>query len=103
MTETKKNTKADDQMTDEDYERLLDQYHLSDQELSAGTVVKGRVVKKTPGYLLLDIGHKTEGAIPVEDFRDPKEFEDIKVGSEIEALLENQGPRMVIFSCLKES
>ncbi|NMC64933.1 MAG: 30S ribosomal protein S1 [Acidobacteria bacterium] len=93
MTETKKNTKADDQMTDEDYERLLDQYHLSDQELSAGTVVKGRVVKKTPGYLLLDIGHKTEGAIPVEDFRDPKEFEDIKVGSEIEALLEKSRPQ----------
>ncbi|MDD8021207.1 MAG: 30S ribosomal protein S1 [Acidobacteriota bacterium] len=93
MTETKKNTKADEQMTDEDYERLLDQYHLSDQELSAGTLVKGRVVKKTPGYLLLDIGHKTEGAIPLEDFSDPKEFEEIKTGSEIEALLERSRPQ----------
>lgn len=52
MIETKKNTKPDDQMTAEDYERLLDQYHLSDQELSAGTVVRGRVVKKIPGFIL---------------------------------------------------
>jgi len=88
MIEIKKNTKPDDQMTAEDYERLLDQYHLSDQELSAGTVVKGRVVKKIPGFILLDIGHKTEGAIPLEDFRDPKEFEEIKIGDEIEAILE---------------
>jgi len=93
MIETKKNTKADDQMTDEDYERLLDQYHLSDQELSAGTVVKGRVVKKIPGFILLDIGHKTEGAIPLEDFRDPKEFEEIKIGDEIEAILEKSRPQ----------
>ncbi|HQM75477.1 MAG TPA: 30S ribosomal protein S1 [Candidatus Saccharicenans sp.] len=93
MIETKKNTKPDDQMTAEDYERLLDQYHLSDQELSAGTVVKGRVVKKIPGFILLDIGHKTEGAIPLEDFRDPKEFEEIKIGDEIEAILEKSRPQ----------
>ena len=93
MIETKKNTKPDDQMTAEDYERLLDQYHLSDQELSAGTVVKGRVVKKIPGFILLDIGHKTEGAIPIEDFRDPKEFEEIKIGDEIEAILEKSRPQ----------
>ena len=93
MIETKKNTKPDDQMTAEDYERLLDQYHLSDQELSAGMVVKGRVVKKIPGFILLDIGHKTEGAIPLEDFRDPKEFEEIKIGDEIEAILEKSRPQ----------
>lgn len=93
MIETKKDTKTDDQMTDEDYERLLDQYHLSDQELNAGTLIKGRVVKKIPGYLLLDIGHKTEGAIPLEDFRDPKEFEEIKLGDEIEAMLEKSRPQ----------
>ncbi|MBP7794470.1 MAG: 30S ribosomal protein S1 [Candidatus Saccharicenans sp.] len=93
MIETKKNTKPDDQMTAEDYERLLDQYHLSDQELSAGMVVKGRVVKKIPGFILLDIGHKTEGAIPLEDFRDPKEFEEIKIGDELEAILEKSRPQ----------
>ncbi|MCR4408668.1 MAG: 30S ribosomal protein S1 [Candidatus Saccharicenans sp.] len=93
MTDTKKNPKNDDQLTPEDYERLLDQYHLSEQELSAGTIVRGRVVKKTPSHLLLDIGHKTEGAIPLEDFRTPQEFEEIKVGTEIEAILERSRPQ----------
>jgi len=93
MTEVKKNPKTDEQLTPEDYERLLDQYHLSEQELTAGSLIKGRVVKKTPTHLLLDIGHKTEGAIPKEDFRQPKDFEDIKVGSEIEAVLEKSRPQ----------
>jgi small subunit ribosomal protein S1 len=92
MTETKKNPKNDDLLTTEDYERLLDQYHLTDQELTAGSIIKGRVVKKTPSHLLLDIGHKTEGVIPIEDFRQPQEFEEIKVGSEIEAMLEKSRP-----------
>ncbi|MCX8159947.1 MAG: 30S ribosomal protein S1 [Candidatus Saccharicenans sp.] len=93
MIDTKKNPKNDDQLTPEDYERLLDQYHLSDQELSAGTIVRGRVVKKTPSHLLLDIGHKTEGAIPLEDFRNHQEFDEIKVGAEIEAILEKSRPQ----------
>ncbi len=93
MIDTKKNPKTDEQLTPEDYERLLDQYHLSDQELSAGTIVRGRVVKKTPSLLLLDIGHKTEGVIPVEDFRHPEEFEEIKIGTEIEAVLERSRPQ----------
>jgi len=93
MVDTKKNATSDEQLSAEDYERLLDQYHLSNQELSAGTIVRGRVVKKTPSHLLLDIGHKTEGAIAQEDFRHPQEFEEIKVGTEIEAVLERSRPQ----------
>lgn len=87
-----KNPKNEEQLTPEDYERLLDQYHLSDQELRTGTLISGRVVKKTPTHLLLDIGHKTEGAIPLEDFRNPEEFASIKVGQEVETLLEKSRP-----------
>ncbi|HAR36676.1 MAG TPA: 30S ribosomal protein S1 [Acidobacteria bacterium] len=93
MIDSKKNPKNEEQLTPEDYERLLDQYHLSEQELSSGTLIRGRVVKKTPSHLLLDIGHKTEGAIPLEDFRNPQEFEEIKVGTEIEAILERSRPQ----------
>jgi len=93
MTDIKKNLPTEDQLSPEDYERLLEKYHLSDQELTAGSLVRGRVVKKTPTHLLLDIGHKTEGAIPLEDFRRPKEFEEIKVGSNIEAILEKSRPQ----------
>lgn len=93
MIDSKKNPKNDEQLTPEDYERLLDQYHLSEQELSSGTLIRGRVVKKTSSHLLLDIGHKTEGAIPLEDFRNPQEFEEIKIGTEMEAILERSRPQ----------
>ncbi|MCI4445131.1 MAG: 30S ribosomal protein S1 [Candidatus Aminicenantes bacterium] len=93
MTDTKTNPKNDDQLTAEDYERLLDQYHLADQEIEAGAIIKGRVVKKTPDYLLLDIGFKTEGAIPVSDFPNPKEFDEIKTGTIIQAVLEKTRPQ----------
>ncbi len=92
MIETKKNLKNDEQLTPEDYERLLDQYHVSTQELKAGTLIRGRVVKKTSTHVLLDIGHKTEGAISIEDFRRPEDFETVKVGDEIEAILEKSRP-----------
>ncbi|MDI6844956.1 MAG: 30S ribosomal protein S1 [Candidatus Saccharicenans sp.] len=92
MIETKKNLKNDEQLTAEDYERLLNQYHVSSQELKAGSLIRGRVVKKTSTHVLLDIGHKTEGAISIEDFRHPEDFETVKVGDEIEAILEKSRP-----------
>lgn len=93
MIDVKKNPNNEEQLTAEDYERLIDQYHISGQELTAGSLIRGRVVKKTSSHLLLDIGHKTEGAIPVEDFRNPEEFQEIKIGTEIEAILEKSRPQ----------
>jgi small subunit ribosomal protein S1 len=93
MIDGKKNPKNDEQLTPEDYARLIDQYHFSDQELIAGSLIRGRVVKKTPSHLLLDIGHKTEGAILAEDFRNPEEFKEIKAGAEVEAILEKSRPQ----------
>ncbi|PMP94620.1 MAG: 30S ribosomal protein S1, partial [Candidatus Aminicenantes bacterium] len=93
MTDTKTNPQKEDQLSPEDYERLLDQYHLGDQEMTAGAIIKGRVVKKTPDYILLDIGFKTEGAVPASDFADPKEIEEIKIGSVIQAVVEKTRPQ----------
>jgi small subunit ribosomal protein S1 len=52
--------------------------------LHEGSIVKGRILEIKPQIVLVDIGYKSEGAIPHSEFED----EDIQVGDEIEVLLE---------------
>ncbi len=54
------------------------------RELHEGSIVKGRILEIKPQVVLVDIGYKSEGAIPSNEFED----EDIQVGDEVEVLLE---------------
>jgi small subunit ribosomal protein S1 len=88
MTEPTKRANADDKISSEDYESLLDRYQFSAKELTPGSVLKGKVIKTTPTHVFVDIGFKTEGVIPAEDFPDPSVMKALKPGMEVEALLE---------------
>ena len=88
MTEPIKQTERDDRMSSEDYEHLLDRYAYSTKEITMGKVLKGRVIKCTPTHVLVDVGFKTEGLIPNEEFTDPRALEALQPGSEIETMLE---------------
>ncbi len=88
MTESTKQPDRDERMSSEDYENLLDRYQFSTKEITMGKILKGRVIKRTPTHVLVDIGFKTEGIIPNEDFTDPKALADLKPGSEVETMLE---------------
>ena len=88
MTESTKEPDRDDKMSSEDYEHLLDRYEYSTKEITMGKILKGRVIKRTPTHVLVDVGFKTEGVIPNEDFADPKALAELRPGSEIETLLE---------------
>jgi len=87
MTDVIKLPEKDEKMSSEAYENLLDHYQFSTTEITQGTVVKGRIMKLTPTHVLVDIGLKTEGVIPMEDFREP-EIAELKPGVEVEATLE---------------
>ncbi len=88
MTDPTKHADRDDKMSSEDYEHLLDRYQFSNQEITLGKIIKGRVIKKTPTHILIDVGFKTEGVIPLEEFSDPKALAELRPGSEIETMLE---------------
>jgi len=88
MTEPTKQPDRDDKLSSEDYEHLLDRYEYSTKEISLGKVLKGRVIKTTPTHVLVDVGFKTEGVIPVEDFADPQALEALEPGSVVETMLE---------------
>jgi len=87
MPELKKPADTDEKLSSEDYEQLLDKYQFSAKEVSAGKVVRGRVIKVTPQSVLLDIGFKSEGVVPVEEFEED-ELKKLMPGDEIEATME---------------
>jgi len=88
MTESTKQPDRDDKMSSEDYEHLLDRYQFSNKEITMGKILPGRVIKRTPTYVLVDVGFKTEGIIPNEDFSDPHVLAALQAGSEVETMLE---------------
>src|SRR6476620_576158 len=50
-----------------------------------GEIVKGVVIETRPKEVLVDIGYKSEGSIPANEFDDIKT---VKVGDEIDVLIE---------------
>jgi small subunit ribosomal protein S1 len=54
------------------------------RELKENSIVRGTILDIKPQVVLVDIGYKSEGAIPVSEFED----EEIEVGDEVEVLLE---------------
>jgi small subunit ribosomal protein S1 len=57
----------------------------SSTRFAAGEIVKGRVIEVRAKEALVDIGYKSEGAIPGNEFDDIKE---VKVGDEVDVLIE---------------
>jgi small subunit ribosomal protein S1 len=87
MAELKKYADKEEKLSSEDYEHLLDKYQFSAKEIAPGKIVRGKVIKVTPTGVLVDIGFKSEGVIPVEDFSAP-DLKKIRPGEEVEAVLE---------------
>jgi small subunit ribosomal protein S1 len=64
---------------------------------AAGEIVKGTVIEVRPKEVLVDIGYKSEGVIPANEFIDVKA---VKVGDEVDVLIEKLEDRegMVVLS-----
>ncbi len=67
-----------------EFERLYDQ---SLKSFKSGTVVRGRVLQVRSGVVMLDLGYKSDGIIPVEQFTE-EELKALRPGDELEVLLE---------------
>ena len=61
---------------------LLATHQLRD--FREGSIVKGHVLEVRAREVLIDIGYKSEGVIPLSEFED---MEDLEVGDEVEVLL----------------
>jgi small subunit ribosomal protein S1 len=69
-------------------ESMEDWFTRGVSDVEEGEVVRGRVVEVRDSEVLVDIGYKSEGTIPIEEFRHAGSLP--KVGEEIEVYLESK-------------
>ena len=79
--------KQDKSKSEREFESLLNQ-DLKNRTIKEGTVTTGTVSKVGEKFVLIDLNLKSEGAIPVEEFKLTKELDKLKPGTQIEILLE---------------
>ncbi|HLX08278.1 MAG TPA: 30S ribosomal protein S1 [Thermoanaerobaculia bacterium] len=79
---------AEEQHQEEDYKKLLDLYDESMRNLTEGEIVPGRVIGVTSNSVIVDVGYKSEGLIPIEEFTDREGRLTVAVGEEVDVLLE---------------
>jgi len=77
-----------DEEAGRDYEQLIALYDESMRNLTEGEIVRGRVIGITNNDVIVDVGFKSEGLIPLEEFRDLSGAITCKVGDEVDVLLE---------------
>jgi len=70
-----------------EFESLLNE-DFKDRKLKENEIIKATVTEITKNFIVVDCKAKMEGMIPVEEFKNDNELENMKVGSEIEVYLE---------------
>src|SRR5512140_2131110 len=73
-----------------DMESMSDLYEESLRRVQEGEVVKGHIVSITKDFVMVDIGYKSEGQIPIHEFTSPEGEITAVVGDEVEALMESR-------------
>ena len=78
----------DDERDPQEYQKLLELYDESMRNLTEGEIVQGRVIGITSNAVIVDVGYKSEGLIPIEEFTGRDGEVSVQVGEEVDVLLE---------------
>ncbi|MDC3021445.1 30S ribosomal protein S1 [Pelagibacteraceae bacterium] len=70
-----------------EFENLLNE-DFKKREFKEGKIIKATVSEIGKKFIFVETGLKSEGAIPIEEFKISKELEKLKVGSKIDVYLE---------------
>jgi len=79
--------KLDKNKSNPEFEKLLSE-DLGNRKFKEGEVTTGIVEEIGKKFVFIDLGLKSSGAIPIEEFKLTKEIDEIEVGSKIDVLLE---------------
>jgi len=77
-------------------------FESSMQELNVGDVVVGTIVQVTDDNVVVDVGYKSEGVIPLYEFKDEEGNIDVNVGDEIDVLFERRENESGLIGLSKE-
>ncbi len=76
----------DTEYDESEYEELLSLYEDTLSDIAEGEIVTAQVISKTDSEVILDVGFKSEGAIPLDEFRNPDE---VQPGDTVDVFLES--------------
>ncbi|MHC4941376.1 MAG: S1 RNA-binding domain-containing protein, partial [Planctomycetota bacterium] len=85
LSEEELDAKVQEAFAEHTGEDMSKQYEDSVREFEENTILKGRVLNVVNEEVIVDIGYKSEGVIPVVEFG---ENADVDIGDEIEVLLD---------------
>jgi small subunit ribosomal protein S1 len=63
---------------------------LAQEEAKEGEILRGTVISVGKDFAIVDIGYKSEGQVPIEEFRGADGQIDIKPGQQVDVLLESR-------------
>ncbi len=84
--------RLEDREDSKDFAKLLEE-SLGNEDNFAGSVVNGTVVAVNKEFALVDVGLKSEGRIPLQEFSRPGEDPEIKAGDTVEVFVERMENR----------
>src|SRR3989442_13834687 len=76
----------DEESSSDEIEKMTLLYEGTLSNIEEGEIVKSKVLRVTDTAVILDVGFKSEGAVPIDEFKDPKS---LKEGDEVEVFLEH--------------
>jgi len=76
----------EDELSSSEFDAMMEMYNGTLASIEEGEIVRSRVLEIRENLVVLDIGFKSEGTIPLEEFKDMPE---LKAGDEVEVLLEH--------------
>jgi small subunit ribosomal protein S1 len=76
----------EDELSSDEFDAMMDMYNGTLASIEEGEIVKSTVLEIRENLVVLDIGFKSEGTIPLEEFKD---MPDLKPGDQVEVLLEH--------------
>jgi transcriptional accessory protein Tex/SPT6 len=76
-----------------EFKELLGLYDNSFRNIAEGEVVKGTVLKVTGSEVVVDVGYKSEGIIPISEFLDETGQVTVQAGDTVDVLLERTEDR----------
>jgi small subunit ribosomal protein S1 len=71
---------------EDSFEAMLNEYEQGGLELKRNDVVEGTVVQVNPDSVVVDVGYKSEGVIPLREFADEKGEINVNVGDVYDVL-----------------
>ncbi len=88
--------------SDQDSGNFMELYEESLKSIQEGELVTGEIVQVDKEFVLVDIGYKSEGQIPIQEFVDPEGGITAKVGDKVDVLLEKREDDEGIITLSKE-